>query len=377
MKQKINDLAEAYLADLRVHLDDGQEASLAAADLLGRRARRLRLAPTELAQIHARSLLAVVSENVMTAGDERAVTRAGPFFFRVFAPLASALTATVPKSEVASHVKARKAVSSELTATKRKLKRETEKRQKAETALTLCRDNFTEMMRQSEQMQGQLRLLSRQILLAQEEERKSISRELHDEISQILTGINVQLAALTIEASSNTVNLKKKIASTQRLVKKSVDVVHRFARELRPAMLDDLGLVPTLLTMIKETRKRTGLNIRFTPPPAIEFDALASIKRTVLFRIAQESLINVAKHAKASSVSMILQVGDDVASMAIHDNGVGFDVNRALDLRRRKRLGIIGMRERAEMVGGTFEVTSAKGQGTTINVTLPINGSPV
>ena len=107
-------------------------------------------------------------------------------------------------------------------------------------------------------MQEQLRLLSRQLLSAQEEERKRISRELHDVIAQTLTGINVRLATLKKEATLNTKGLERNIARTQRLVEKSVDIVHRFARELRPTVLDDLGLIPALHSFMKNFTRRDG-----------------------------------------------------------------------------------------------------------------------
>ncbi len=115
------------------------------------------------------------------------------------------------------------------------------------------------MLEQSDHLQEQLRRLSRQILSAQEDERKKISRELHDVIAQTLTGINVRLATLKKEAALNTKGLDRNIARTQRLVEKSVDIVHQFARELRPAVLDDLGLIPALHSFVKIFSKRTGI----------------------------------------------------------------------------------------------------------------------
>ena len=117
-------------------------------------------------------------------------------------------------------------------------------------------------------MQEQLRHLSRQLLLAQEEERKRISRELHDEIVQTLVGINVHLASLKVKARLNIKDLMKKISQTQQLVEKSVNTVHRFARELRPTVLDDLGLIPALEAFIKDFTKRTG--IRYNSRPLAE-----------------------------------------------------------------------------------------------------------
>jgi len=264
----------------------------------------------------------------------------------------------------------------ELTAAKQRLKQETARRQAAEVALKASRRHYGQLLARSHLMQEQLRHLSHQILLAQEEERKHISRELHDEISQILTGINVRLAALKRETTVNAGGLKRRIASTQRLVEKSVAAVHHFARELRPAMLDDLGLIPTLLAYMKDLGKRTGLQIRFTTSTAARIEQLDSLRRTVLYRVAQEALTNVAKHAQASLVKVSIQIQPGAICMEVSDNGKSFSVDDALGARRRRRLGLLGMRERAEMVGGTFAIESAPGKGTTIRVQVPLrNGA--
>src|SRR5206468_2392078 len=114
--------------------------------------------------------------------------------------------------------------------------------------------HYGQLLEQSLQMQEQLRRLSRQLLSAQEEERKKISRELHDVIAQTLTSINVRLATLKREAAVNTKGIEENIARTQELVQRSVDIVHRFARELRPTVLDDLGLIPAVHTFLKAFR---------------------------------------------------------------------------------------------------------------------------
>ena len=133
-----------------------------------------------------------------------------------------------------------------LALTNRELKQEIFRRHKVELALKKSEAHYIQLFEQSLQMQNQLRHLSRQLLLAQEEERKRISRELHDEIVQTLVGINVHLASLKVKSRVNIKQLLKKITQTQRLVEKSVNIVHRFARELRPTVLDDLGLNPAL-----------------------------------------------------------------------------------------------------------------------------------
>src|SRR5207237_2628142 len=119
--------------------------------------------------------------------------------------------------------------------------------------------HYRQLLEQSRRMQKKLRLLSRQLLSAQEEKRKKISRELHDVIAQTLTGINVRLANLKNKAALNTRGLERSIAQTQQLVERSVNIVHRFARELRPTVLDDLGLIPALHTFMKPFREETGI----------------------------------------------------------------------------------------------------------------------
>ena len=258
----------------------------------------------------------------------------------------------------------------ELTVVKRQLRQETIRRKTAEDKLKDSRLHYNQLLAQSLLMQEQLRHLSHQVLLTQEDERKHISRELHDEISQILTGINVRLAALKVEAAANTGTLKRNIISTQRLVEKSVATVHRFACELRPAMLDDLGLIPALNAFIKKFVKRTGLRVDFSPVPKDKIEKLDSLKRTILYRIAQEALNNVDKHARASLINISIQIMNNTFCMKISDNGISFDVNKTLGSKRHKRLGIIGMRERVEMVGGIFTIESVPGKGTTVSVQI-------
>ena len=261
-----------------------------------------------------------------------------------------------------------------LAVANRALRREIDRRQAVEKSLRQSEQHYSRLLEQSRQMQGQLRLLSRQVLLTQEEERKKISRELHDVIAQTLTGINVRLAALKKQAASDTRGLEQSIAHTQRLVQESVDIVHRFARKLRPTVLDDLGLIPALHTFMKHFKAETGIQVSLSAFAAIE--QLVGEKRTVFYRVAQEALTNVARHAKASSAEVKLQKLDGAVCMKIIDNGKGFEADRVLYAKKSRRLGLLGMRERLEMVGGHFTVTSAPGKGTTVVAQLPLIGPP-
>jgi PAS domain S-box-containing protein len=259
-----------------------------------------------------------------------------------------------------------------LADTNRGLNREIARRRTVEKALQKSEQHQGRLLKQSHHMQEQLRHLSHQILHAQEEERKRISRELHDEIAQTLVGINVHLAALTLAAAGNPRGLRQKIARTQQLMEKSVNIVHRFARELRPAALDDLGLIPALHTFMKEFTKRTGIHIHFTTFTSGRIKQLNNATRTVFYRVAQEALTNVARHAHASVVDVSFEKLPNALCLKIKDNGKSFQAQRVLQSKRNTRLGLIGMRERLEMVGGKFVVESSPGKGTTIQAQIPL-----
>ena len=381
MKAKLSRLSRRYLSALQTHLKQGPRASLQPADGLGREALAMGLETLDLAMIHEQALITLVSPSGSSeSGDgimRRAETfkRAETFFAEAITPIEkthrAALETNVHLNQLNQTLRRRTV---DLAASNRQLKQEIVRRQAVEEALRKSEQHYSQLLEQSRHLQEQLRHLSRQILSAQEEERKKISRELHDEIAQTLTGINVHLATLRTEATVNTKGLKKKISRTQRLVEKSVNIVHRFARELRPTVLDDLGLIPALHSFMKDFTKRTGIHIRFTASAGLE--QLDSAKRTVLYRVAQEALTNVAQHAQASRVEVSIQKLRDAIRMEIKDNGKSFEVERVLFAKRNKRLGLLGMRERVEMVGGSFAVESAPGKGTTIRAQIPFgNGN--
>ena len=223
------------------------------------------------------------------------------------------------------------------------------------------------LLLESQAMHKKLRQLTHQILTAQEEERKKISRELHDEVVQTLVGINVELSALVHANSAGVRQLKDKIAHTQRLVEGSVDAVHRFARELRPAVLDDLGLIPALHAYCKSLAARKKLKIQMTAFRGVEH--LDSDRRTVLFRVAQEALTNVARHARATRVRLTISKLPGAVRLEISDNGKAFPVRTILRT-KTKRLGLVGMRERVEMVGGNLTIDSVSGKGTTVRAEI-------
>jgi PAS domain S-box-containing protein len=254
-----------------------------------------------------------------------------------------------------------------------KLKREIAQRQKLEIALKTSEAHYAQLFEKSVHFQEQLRHLSHQILLTQEEERKRISRELHDEIIQTLVGINVHLASLTGKQGGGSKDLRRKIARTRRLMENSIEIVHRFARELRPTVLDDLGLIPALQSFISDFTKRTNIHTHFTAFSGVE--QLDGIQRTVLYRVAQSALTNIHQHAKAREAEVTIRKLPGAIRLEIHDNGKSFEVNQVLFTKRHKRLGLLGSRERVEMIGGKFGIESAPGRGTTISAEIPITGN--
>jgi len=253
-----------------------------------------------------------------------------------------------------------------LAASNQKLEQEVARRRQVEGALRQSAEEQVRLLERARQ-------LSHQVLHAQEAERKRISRELHDEIAQTLVSVSVHLSGLTREVPGASRQLGKQIARTQRLVEKSVDDVHRFARDLRPTALDDLGLVPALHAFMKEFTKRTGVLCHLTAHATLA--ALGIEERTALYRVAQEALSNVARHARASRVTVKLERQQDCICMTIRDDGKSFPVQRTLEAGGTKRLGLLGMKERLDMIGGSLAIESKRGDGTLITAKIPLRAS--
>jgi len=337
---------------------------------LGREALNAGLQTLDMAKLHEQILVTQVLPGCPSGKRVALIKQAGIFFTEAITPIEKvhpgAREAAIHLNQIVEMLSQRTV---ELAASNLDLKQEIAQRKAVEAALKKSEHHYSELLAESDRLQEQLRQLSRQILLTQEEERREISRELHDVIAQTLTGINVRLSALAKEASVNTKGLDRNIARTQRLVEKSVDIVHKFARELRPAVLDDLGLIPALHSFLKNFTTQTGVRTQLTAFAGLE--ALDTARRTVLFRIAQESLTNVARHAKASRVEIGIQQCPDCICMRIKDDGKSFNVEGILNAKGRKRLGLLGMRERLEMVGGSFGIESSPGKGTTVTARVP------
>jgi signal transduction histidine kinase len=363
-------VSRRYVAALRGHLARGPRSSLATAGSVGRQAVAAGLRRSDVARIHERALISLVSPGDSSGSTNGKIARAATFFIEVLRPFESPYPAASERNGHLSRLKGKMLRrTDDLADARRLLKVEFARRKTLEATLRKSEKHYGLLLKSSLRMQEHLRRLSHEILSAQEQERKRISRELHDEIGQTLTAVNVKLATLKKEATVTAAGFKKAIGSTQRLVERSMNKVHRFARELRPPILDDLGLIPALHAHLKAFTRRTGIPVRFTTFAAVE--KLDVDRRTVLYRVAQEAIANILKHAHASLVNVdIKRVGGRVR-MEIRDDGRSFDVRRLLVAGGVVRLGLLGMRERVEMVGGTFGVESERGVGTTIRALIP------
>lgn len=212
----------------------------------------------------------------------------------------------------------------------------------------------------------QLRELSDHLLNIREAERTNIAREIHDELGQQLTILKMDVSWIHQKLQKYEDDLlRQKTAETLKLLNETIKSVRRIATELRPSMLDDLGLIEAIEWQSKEFEKRSGIKISFEP--GTQHLPVSNAIATTLFRIYQEALTNIARHANAKNVFSKLQLENDEVILTIQDDGVGFDM-QTLGLKRT--LGLLGMKERTLMIGGHFELRSKPGAGTTIVVTI-------
>jgi signal transduction histidine kinase len=217
------------------------------------------------------------------------------------------------------------------------------------------------------------RKLTRQLLVAQEDERKRLARELHDETSQTLSGLTLQLQALAdmAERSGGDIELVSRLKKVQALAVQVHTEVRRLMADLRPSLLDTLGLVPAI-RQLADTRLRP-LNINVSVKTIGKERRLDPEVETGLFRVAQGSIGNIIEHSKAKDVTITVEYREDELVLRITDDGQGFDVADITDVEESGRgRGLFSMRERIMLLGGTASVDSKLGQGTTVRASVPI-----
>ena len=216
-----------------------------------------------------------------------------------------------------------------------------------------------------------LQQLSRHLVEIQENERKYIARELHDETSQSLTSLKMGLQVIEKEAARR-VRLAEQVRNLQALADETLESLHHLAVNLRPASLDHLGLVDALTSLISSTKQRSGLQAHFKIIGSMERASLTEEMETSIYRIVQESITNVIRHAQANYVDVILEWQNEKIMIVIEDDGVGIDMQKAGET---GHLGLLGMQERAEMLGGNLLVDSTPQVGTTLVVEIPYANS--
>jgi len=225
--------------------------------------------------------------------------------------------------------------------------------------------------RELDEKREQLQALSRRLLAAQEAERRALARELHDDFGQFLTAVRLNLEAMRRAISGEGA---RQLADSITLVDQAIDRVRGLALDLRPAMLDDLGLVAALRWLLKHQSERAGFEGRLwverlgaQVPPAVA---------TCSFRLVQEALTNVARHAGARNVDVELSTTDGELRIVVRDDGSGFNLPAARQLAARGvSLGLLSMQERVTLAGGRLEIESAIGDGTAVDARIPLTGA--
>jgi signal transduction histidine kinase len=246
-------------------------------------------------------------------------------------------------------------------------------REHAEEALTqseIGRKKVEEALTESE---TQVKILTNKLLLAEERERKRIANELHDGIGQSLNGIKSKVENILQQTSGEKAKTNaESLEIIIPMIQESIEEVRRIAMDLRPSILDDLGILATLAWFCRESQK-TFPGVHIEKQTDIQEHEVPEFLKTVAYRISQEALNNIVKHSKANLVHLSLRKKNSTIELTIQDNGQGFDVQEVLSMERSMRgLGLSSMRERAELLGGSFVIESVRGKGTVIRASWPI-----
>jgi PAS domain S-box-containing protein len=223
----------------------------------------------------------------------------------------------------------------------------------------------SQLLEQVSRTRDEMSNLSRRLVTAQEEERRNVARELHDEIGQVLTGIKLTLDA---GQAAKPEDVGKTLRGASELVNGLIGQVRNLSLDLRPAMLDDLGLLPALLWHIGRFEKQTGLSVDLAHR-GIEGHRFAPAIETAAYRIVQEALTNVARHANATNVKVEIDADTQKLTLSVQDNGAGFALER---LKQKPGAGISGMRERAGLLGGTLRIRTSPDLGACVIAELPL-----
>lgn len=226
-----------------------------------------------------------------------------------------------------------------------------------------------EEVREKENLRREL--LSR-LISAHEDERFRISRELHDEVSQSLTGLMMRLNAAEEVVPQDLEQARATLAAVRGVAEQTLEEVRKIIFALRPTLLDDLGLIPAVRHYAKNLLEPAGVQVRLSASGFGQRRLPRPVETTV-FRVAQEAVTNVARHAQARLATITLELTDGTVRLTVTDDGVGFDPEATRADPARRRLGIVGMEERVALLGGRLRISSRPGEGTTVQVELPVD----
>ncbi len=236
-------------------------------------------------------------------------------------------------------------------------------------SLNTMLDRLAAHTRTLETNRAQLRQLSGQVLRAQEDERKRIARELHDDTSGSLARILLNLQMCEDTAPAGWTDLRAKLRATRTLSEQTLENVRKMIFDLRPALLDDLGLAAAIRWYAKTNLEPSGIQTQFELPSAVRG---SPIIETALFRIAQEAINNIVRHARARHVTIHLSQTTTHWTLSVRDDGQGFDPTTLSAALTEQRWGLFGVRERVTLLGGTCQVDSSAGKGTQLQIEIPI-----
>lgn len=220
--------------------------------------------------------------------------------------------------------------------------------------------------------QEDLRKLAIHLQNIREEERTRIAREIHDELGQQLTGLKMNLSWLSKKIEPQSKEMNQKFEESVQLVDETVKSVRRIATQLRPSILDDLGLISAIEWQTEDFEKRFNIKTAFSSN--VNSIELESNVATAIFRVYQESLTNILRHSKATSIKTKIFQENEGLTLSIEDNGIGFDIN---ETKNKKTLGLLGMKERTLMIGGHYQIISEPGSGTTVLISVPVMKSNI
>jgi PAS domain S-box-containing protein len=300
---------------------------------------------------------------------------AGRWFLINAAPLGDADGRINSIIALAQDITERRRVEDALRESEAKLRRahdELEVRVKQRTQVLLeITESLEREVKERKVAENQVKELLRRLVTVQEEERRRIAREIHDQVGQEMTALRLKLESIEPESNRQSSSIREQIAQARLMAERIDSNIDYFAWELRPAVLDELGIKTALGNLVRDWSEHTGINAEFQAVTAVDRHFREEVEIN-LYRIVQEALNNVRKHAGAQSVNVFISQRDGFLGIVIEDDGVGYAHETASSSNNQSGMGLINMRERAVLAGGRLEVESEFGKGTTVFVRVPV-----